>query len=305
MTAVSGQPNQPASAHQRPPRTVEVYDFSRPTTLAREHSRILELAFETFARQWGTQLTAKVRVKSQVTSEYVMMQTYDAYAASLPASTAMVLCQLEDTESKAVLQFPTSSGLSWVARMLGGNGSQAAPERKFTQIEYALVRGLIEEALEDLRYSLGSLLGTPISFDSIHHNSQFAQAAGTTDLMIVVGFTIRVGDDTADATFAIPADVLLSELRPANPTVTAGNAKALLAEQLHYVPVDVSLRLLPAKVRPATILNLAVGDVFPLNHPIHKPLEITVDERPLAQAAAGAHGSRLAAVIVTSEENPR
>ncbi|WP_281406967.1 hypothetical protein [Arthrobacter zhaoguopingii] len=26
------------------PRTVEVYDFRRPTTLAREHARVLELA---------------------------------------------------------------------------------------------------------------------------------------------------------------------------------------------------------------------------------------------------------------------
>ena len=67
-----------------------VYDFRRPTTLAREHSRVLELAFETFARQWGTQLTAKVRVLSQVECLSVQMQTYDEYAASLPATTAMV-----------------------------------------------------------------------------------------------------------------------------------------------------------------------------------------------------------------------
>ncbi len=66
-----------------------------------EHSRVLELAFETFARQWGTQLTAKVRVKSVVRLEDVSMLSYDEYAASLPAVTAMVLCTVEAQDSKA------------------------------------------------------------------------------------------------------------------------------------------------------------------------------------------------------------
>lgn len=284
---------------------MEVYDFRRPTTLAREHSRILELAFETFARQWGTQLTAKVRVKSQVTFGNVLMQTYDAYAASLPATTAMVLCRLEGLDSKAVIQFPTAAGLSWVARMLGGNGSQPAPERKFTQIEHSLVRRLMEDALEDLRYSLGTLMEPAISLDSIQHNSQFAQAAATTDLMIAASFTIRVGDDAANATIAMPAEVLLAGLGAANPTVSAENSRDMLLEQLSYVPVEVSLSLMPASVRPSTVLNLAVGDLVPLPHPTHRPLDITVEGRALAQAAPGANGARLAAVIVNTQEARR
>ncbi|MFJ6028440.1 flagellar motor switch protein FliM [Pseudarthrobacter sp. NPDC092424] len=289
----------------RAPRTVEVYDFRRPTTLAREHSRILELAFETFARQWGTQLTAKVRVKSQVTFGNVLMQTYDAYAASLPSTTAMVLCRLEGLDSKAVIQFPTAAGLAWVGRMLGGNGSRTAPERKFTQIEHSLVRRLMEDALEDLRYSLGTLMEPAISLESIQHNSQFAQAAATTDLMIVAAFSIRVGEDAADATIAMPAEVLLSGLGAANPTVSAENSKEMLLEQLGYVPVDVSLSLTPASVRPSTVLNLAVGDLVPLPHPTHRPLDITVEGRALAQAAPGANGARLAAVIVNTQETRR
>lgn len=35
----------------KPQRSVELYDFRRPSTLAREHSRVIETAFESFARQ--------------------------------------------------------------------------------------------------------------------------------------------------------------------------------------------------------------------------------------------------------------
>lgn len=283
-------------------KTIEVYDFRRPTTLAREHSRVLELAFETFARQWGTQLTAKVRVMSQVACEQVVMQTYDEYAASLPSTTAMVLCTLEGAAAKAVIQFPTSAALSWVSYMLGGNGARVAAERKFTQIEQALVRQLMEDALEDLRYSLGSVLVAPISVDAIQYNSQFAQAAATAELMIVATFAMQVGESTGAATVAFPAEVLLRQLGDAHPTSTTADARELLHAQLSWVPVEVSLRLAPALVLPNMILNLAVGDVLPVPHPQHRPLDVVVDGRRLARAAVGANGSRLACVVVNTEE---
>jgi flagellar motor switch protein FliM len=280
-------------------RTVEAYDFRRPTTLAREHTRVLELAFETFARQWGTQLTAQVRVISQVGCEQVLMCTYDEYAASLPATTAMVLCTLEGVDAKAVIQFPTSAALSWVAHMLGGNGAVVSAERKFTQIEQALVRRLMDDALEDLRYSLGSILLAPIGVSGIQYNSQFAQAAATSDLMIVAQFDIRVGETTAAATVALPAEALLPQLGDANPTSTTTNAAQLMKDQVAWVPVDVSLRLTPAKVLPSRILTLAVGDVLNIPHPEHRPFQLAVGGEPLARAAIGSHGARLACVVTS------
>lgn len=283
-------------------RTVEPYDFRRPTTLAREHSRVFELAFETFARQWGTQLTATVRAVSQVTCEEVVMQTYDEYAAALPSTTAMVLCALDGVDAKAVFQFSTSSGLTWLASMLGGNSHIALPERKFTQIEQELVRRLMDDALEDLRYSLGTLLVNPISIDAIQYNSQFAQAAATSDLMIVATFAIRVGDNISTSTLALPAKILLPQLGESNPTSTTHNARELVTAQLGWSPVEVSLRLTPAMVSPSKILELAVGDLISLPHPKHRPLDIAVEGQPLALAAVGSNGSRLACVIVTKEE---
>jgi flagellar motor switch protein FliM len=288
-----------------PAKPVSVYDFRRPTTLAREHSRMLELACETFARQWGTQLTARVRAWSQVTFDQVLMQTYDDYASSLPATTAMVLCTLTGPFPKAVIQFPASAGLGWIDRMLGGTRPSTAPERRFTAVEQALIRQLMDDALDDLRYSFGSLLGTPIAVDTIHYNSQFAQAAASAELMIVSAFTIQVGEQTAPATVAIPAEALLGQLGETAPVDTPSEFSAMIKSQLAQVPVDVSVRLAPANVRPGAILNLAVGDILPLPHPQHRPLDVAVGGQPLARAALGAHGSRLACVVVETQETSR
>ncbi|AMB58744.1 flagellar motor switch protein FliM [Microterricola viridarii] len=287
------------------PGAAQVYDFRRPTTLAREHSRVLELAFETFARQWATQLTAKVRVLSQVNCEQVLMHSYDEYAAALPATTAMVLCSIEGNTAKAVVQFPASAGLSWVARMVGGTGEADLPERVFTQIEQALVRRLMDDALEDLRYSLGELLVNEISIDGIQYNSQFAQAAPTTELMIVARFAVRVGEHRSLATVAVPAAVILPQLGESNPTSSVDNARSLIEQQLGTVPVDVALRLAPAPVLPGAVLGLAVGDVIKLPHSQHRPLDLVVDGHELADAAVGVNGSRLACVVVSTKETTR
>ena len=286
-------------------RAVSVYDFRRPATLAREHSRVLELAFETFARQWGTQLTAKVRVKSVVRLEDVSMQSYDEYAASLPAVTAMVLCSVEANDSKLVVQFPAPAALGWVNRMLGASNDSPMPDRKFTQIEQALVKGLMDEALEDLGYSLGPLMSEAVRVDTIQYNSQFAQAAAPSELMIVAAFTMNVGDMSAPATLAVPASILLGRLKKVNPTDNRDDAAARVSAQLERVPVELSVRLSTSYVTPSQVLGLAVGDVLTLPHLENRPFDLTLDGTRLATAAPARNGSRAAAVIVTIEENHR
>lgn len=282
---------------------VRAYDFRRPTTLAREHSRVLELAYGTFARQWGTQLTAKVRVLSQVTCEQVTMHTYDEYAAALPSSTAMVLCSIADVEPRGVIQLPTGAALGWVNLMLGGSKPTALPDRTFSPIEHALIQGLMNDALVDLQYSLGPLLTPSIRVDAIQYNAQFAQAAPTAELMIVARFSVRVGEEATDASVALPARVLLEQLGETNPTVPVENVKQLLHAQVAQVPVEVTARLATAPVTPGTVLGMRVGDVVTLPHPAGRPIHVFAGGQLVASAAVGASGSRLAVVVTTSEEN--
>jgi flagellar motor switch protein FliM len=162
----------------------------------------------------------------------------------------------------------------------------------------------MDDALEDLRYSLGSLLSVPVSVDTIVYNSQFAQAAATSELMIVSTFTITVGDNRADATLAFPADVLLRQLGAVNPTETAANARELVEGQVSRTPVHVALQLAQVAVKPGTILNLAVGDLLPVPHQRTKPFDLTVRGHRIATANAGSSGSRIAAIIVKTEETP-
>ncbi len=282
----------------------EVYDFKRPTTLARQQTRALEQAFETFSRQWGTQLTASLRVMSQVAFDQVVVESYADYAASLPARTTMVLCAMGEHPARAVIQFPPDAAFSWIATMLGATSPIVAPDRRYTPIELAIVRRLAAGVLEDLAYSFGGILIDDLVVESVHENSMVAQATAPSDLMVVGAFLVRAGGGSAaEASIAIPLAQLLPRLGADVLDAVAGHAPDRLLEHVISAPVDVALRLREVPVSPRQVLDLAVGDLIPLPHAHTRPFDLAVDGRTIARAAAGAVGARLAGVVIDLEES--
>ncbi len=315
-TGVTVQQTAQAPARSRRRTHVpEPYDFRRPMTMAREHARVLEMAFETFARQWGTQMTARLRVLSQVTFDGLSLRTYDEYVRSLPPTTAMVLCTVEQTRQTAVMQFPVGTGMVWIDYLLGGpgTGDGATESREFTEIELTLVRTLLQATLSDLTYAFAALQPLDVTVRSVQYNPQFVQAAPASDAVLVSSFTLRVGEREDAATFMVPAELLLSALRVnegaggRSPEDQRVHDAALvdLEAAVQEVPVEVSVRFAPVIVHPREVVGLAIGDVLPLSHPQSKPLDVVVDGVVLARAAAGNSGSRLACMVVTVEEKPR
>lgn len=289
----------------------EAYDFRRPMTLAREHGRVLEMAFETYARQWGTQLTSRLRVVSSVTLESVEMRSYDEYVGALPGFTTMVMCAIEPGRSTAVLQLPLDTSMVWIDHMLGGPGVPLAVERELTDIEWHLLRELLQHALADLTYAFAAVCPLDVSLRSVQYNPQFVQAVAASEPVIIATFAVHVAEREATATLMIQADVLLASLRAgealdnrtADEIAAHHAAHERITEQVLDVPVGVQVRFAPLTVNAAVVARLALGDVVTLHHRSDVPLDVVVGDVRLGTAAIGSSGSRLACLVVTSEEN--
>lgn len=289
----------------------QAYDFRRPMTMAREHGRVLEMAFETFSRQWGNQLTARLRAQATVVIDTVTMRSYEEYVRSLPAQTVMLMCQVEPSRATAVVQISSGMTMTWVDFLLGGKGTVIGNAgRELTDIEYQLVRDLLRHSLADLAYAFAAVLPMTVDVRSVQYSPQFVQAVAASAPVIVATFTMRVGEFEDTTTMMLPADVVLAGLRARDDTdsrtvaelVAHDDALARLADSVGMVPVPVTVRFAPMVVRPSDVVGLAVGDVVHLGHPTSRPLDVVVDEVVLAHAAAGTQGTRLACVVVTSEE---
>lgn len=305
------QESKQAPARRGKPGPPVAYDFRRPMTLARDHSRVLEVAFETFSRQWGNQLAARLRALATVSIDSVTLRTYDEYVRSIPQQTVMIMCTVEPSRAAAVVQISSTMTMGWVDYLLGGPGMVIGDaERELTEIEFQLVHDLLQHSLDDLAYAFAAILPMKVTARTVQYNPQFVQAVAASAPVIVATFSVRVGDLEDTATLMLPADVLLAGLRAREgtdnrtPAELAAHNEALaqLAAGVEHAPVPVSVRFGPITVRPSDVVGLAVGDVLHLNHPTTRPLDVVVDDVVLARAAAGTQGTRLACLIVTSEE---
>lgn len=315
--ATRGGPPPSPGAVPRPRRRTRTpepvpYDFRRPIQLSREHARTLQLGFDGFARQATTVFTSALRTVCSVTLTGIEQRTYAEYVDSLGPSTYMTLFSADPMPGVGMLEIPLFAVFSCVDHMLGGPGSDEQPDRPLTEIEGGVARGLVERLLSEVRYYLAPVVPLEPTITGVEYNPQFAQVAGTADVMVVVSFDLRINERDHRMTICLPFSGLVPHLTHANQAGPVSDRERaqramsaqLLEEQFAKVPVQVSVRLQPTLLDPDTLSSLRPGDVVRLAHPASAPLDVTVAGNTFAHATAGARGQRLAALIVdTPKEN--
>ncbi len=313
-SAIGGAEPAPAGRSQRFGRRstapeARPYDFRRPTKLSREHVRVLQIAFETFTRKWATLFTTSLRAVCSVQLTSIQQLTYDEYIASLPTPTTMFLLSLNPVEGAGIVQLSVSTVLTAVDHMLGGTGAGPQPERSLTDVESAVIRGVVDRLLHELSYALEMLGRFQPDVTTVEYNPQFAQASAASDLVVVATFDIHAGADVSTASLSLPFNGIFSYLERAVSGPAAGRdlahreaAAHSIALRLQEAPVEVAVRFSGTAVQLPEVMGLRVGDVLPLRHAIRSPLAVTVAGNTFAHAVPGREGRRLACLIVNPSE---
>jgi len=288
---------------------VRLYDFRRPTKLSRDHTRVLQIAFDTFARQWTTLLTTTLRAISAVRMRSIQQLTYEEYISSLSTPTTMLLLSLEPIPGVAVLEFSLTASMTITDHLLGGPGTAPQPQRPLTEIESTLVTSLMERAMSELRYAFESLAPIEAQINGIESNPQFAQAASPSELVIVASFDLRVGAHECIATLCLPFNGLFPYVERSIAGATAGKERSdrqatarSVASRLQEALVEVSVVLGPTQVRMSDVAYLRAGQVIRLRHPLNQPMAVTSAGMTFAYAVPGSEGDRAACLIVNPSE---
>lgn len=276
-------------------------------TLAREHARTFEMAFETFARQWSMQLTSRLRVISSIVLDSLEMASYDDYVAGLPQHTTMAMVALDDGRASSVLQIPSDTTMLWIDYLCGGPGLERVENpRELTEIEYSLVVTLLQASMQDLGYAFSQVLSTTPSVRGIQYSPQFVQAVPAKEAVIIAHFDMTVRNHKTRASIMIPAELLVTPLSKSESDDSkslaevqeAKVASERLNRSMHGVPVSMSVQFKPLSVAPRDIATLEVGQVLRLNHAVSKPLDLMVDSLVIGHGVPGNSGRQLACKVV-------
>jgi flagellar motor switch protein FliM len=299
--------------HRREGRDANVvpYDFRRQSKFSRDHVRAFQIVNETLARQLSTVLATTLRASASCTFEKVEQLTYDEYVRIVPNPSYLVILALNPLSGAAVLQLPLPIVFAAIDRLLGGTRDDAdSPERPLTEIESNLMRSLVDRALRELEYAYETLVHVEVEVVQQEFNPQFAQIAAPSDMVVLVSLDTRIGENHGTTTICIPyatmqpvleglaSQSLFLDHRGHDPIAW----QQQLAGALEDVGVDVSVRFDSVSLTSSEIVDLQVGDIVPLNHPVDKPVTITVDDVQCYHGVTGRQGKRLACVVVDTIE---
>ena len=319
MTATATRPPEPTdrapSADPSPAGTggrkrrksgPQPFDFRRPSKFSRDHARALQIVHETFARQFTTILSTTLRSVSQVTVSTVDHVSYDEYVRSSPELAFLAILNIDPLPGAGILQLPLDIAMAAIDRLLGGTGEGGQPSRALTDIESSLLRELVQRVLRELDYAFESLVKTSTSIVQLESNPQFAQVAAASDMVVVATYEVRIGGKASTASLCIPFTALQPVLEQVSGHALFADRKGVdpdesaraVAARLTGVPVDVAVRFDAVTLTSTEILDLQLGDVLPLRHPVNSPLSVVAAGRTCAAAVPGSKGRRLAFMIV-------
>ncbi|GGS86675.1 flagellar motor switch protein FliM [Planobispora rosea] len=286
------------------------YDFRRPIKLSREHTRTLQIAYETFARQYTTLLTSTLRVVSQVSLVSIQQLTYDEYISGLANPTIVATLTLDPLPGAAIMEFSLSTAMASIDHMLGGPGGPQI-ERPLTDMELPLLRDLLNRVLDEMHYAFESITDFRPMLGAVDYNPQFVQAAAPADAVIVASFEMHVGSEECIMTFCLPFTSIFPKLQVNDNDVTLSDSQRRTREEAHRnmvaalgtTPIEVSVRFDSVELRPEQIVRLEPGDVVPLTHAVTAPLAVTAADITFAHAVPGSQGPRLACLVVPTPQN--
>ena len=122
----SGEKDSGPSAEKQE-KKYQKYDFSSPRKFTKDRIKMLNGIFDNYSRVISSRLNARLRSTCEITVESIEEQRYFEFSNALTEGDVlgMIDVQLKDQmqETPAMLYISTSTALSMMDRMLGGEGA--------------------------------------------------------------------------------------------------------------------------------------------------------------------------------------
>ncbi|MDR2500174.1 MAG: flagellar motor switch protein FliM [Treponema sp.] len=309
LTAINAG-DTPEHEEYKPPvetRKIKIYDFKRPDKFSKEQIRTISIMHETFARLTTTAMSANLRSMVQVHVASVDQLTYEEFLRSIPTPTTLAIINMDPLKGNAILEIDPAISFSIIDRLFGGVGEGTKGQHELTDIESAVMEGIIVRILGNMREAWAQVLDLRPRLGQIETNPQFAQIVPPTDMVVLVTLETKVGEVEGMMNFCIPyltiepiigklsAQFWYSSVRRGT---TAENLN-ILKEKLETVDVNVVAEIGKIQVPIKDVLSLRIGDMIRLyNVRVGDPFALNVGNKNKFLCRPGVIGKKMAVQIV-------
>lgn len=184
------------------------YDFRRPNRISKEQLQALQMLHDRFAKQMGGTLSPLLRTFVEIRPTLVEQMAYAEYIASVAYPACLGIFGMKPLKGGAIVELPPRLIFYIIDRILGGAGRISDVARELTEIERALVSKLLRRTLEDLRNAWSRVSLFQFDLLNLEVNPGFLQLAAPTDMVILIGFDVKIGDIEGMMSLCFPFSML-------------------------------------------------------------------------------------------------
>jgi flagellar motor switch protein FliM len=315
LTAISSGEVETAEIQQATDqKKIKIYDFKRPDKFSKDQIRTVSIMHETFARLTTTSLSAQLRSLVHVHVASVDQLTYEEFIRSIPNPTTLAVINMDPLKGSAILEIDPAVTFSIIDRLFGGHGEGTKFSRDLTDIEQAVMEGIIVRILGNMREAWSTVIDLRPRLGQIEVNPQFAQIVPPTEMVVLVTLETKVGEVEGMMNFCIPyltIEPIISKLSAQYwySSVRRGTTTEnlnILRERLSTIDVTTVAEIGSINLKVRDVLALRIGDVIRLySVRVGDPMVLRIGTRRKFLCRPGVVGNKLAVQVIQKLEETK
>ncbi len=268
------------------PLEIRPYDFKRPERVSKDQMRALETLHEAFGRNFAASLSGFLRTIIEVKVAHIEQLTYSEFVYGLPNPTCFNLISASPLEGQMCMEISPLIIYPIIDRLLGGsNADLFIPQRPLTMIEQRLVSKITDRAMSALSEAWESITPVDFALEETESNPQFVQIVPPNEVVVVIGFELKMGGRAGTMSLCIPFNViepvmdkLVSQSWQAYGRGRSDDdLRGQLTEKLSRAGLTVSAILAETTITVGDLLNMAPGDVIVTDKPAARPVVLSIE----------------------------
>jgi flagellar motor switch protein FliM len=269
--------------------------------------RTFHVVFETYSQLLSNKLSSILRVSCECEILSIEECSYSEFNNSLPAPVILAVTDAHPMHGSLLIQMSPEFAYMLISRLFGG-GTTGENSKQFTEIELALIERVLRQQCEVFSEAWDKVIEISMQIDRIETSPQFAQITAPNEPVAVIILSISMGEETGLMSICIPHTAIepISQQLNTRMWFSSGirddgrgeERLAALTGMLMHSPIPMTAIFEQTPATVSDIVNLQIGDVIKLDHPVEEPLTIKVQHIPKFRATIGTLGHKYAMQVV-------
>ena len=279
------------------------YNLGTQERIVRGRMPTLELINERFARYLRIGLFNYMHRTTEISVGPIRVQKYSEFIRNLVVPTNLNLVMAKPLRGTALFVFDPNLVFLVVDNMFGDNNHfhTRVEGRDFTGTEQRIIQGMLRVVFSEYARSWKPVYDINFEYIRSEMNSQFANIATPSEIVISTTFSLEFGGTGADMHICFPysmvepiRDLLYSSMQ-SDQLSTDHRWIVMLRKQLKDAEIEIAAELATAPVTLGQILKMKAGDIIPVSIP--ETIMAKVDDIPLMECRYGQQGGQYALKI--------